>query len=98
MNATYDSVRERQALLERLHRVEGQVRAIEQMAEDGRFCADLLTKVSAAAAALEAVGLEIIRGHVVSCVADVLATGDSDAREAKSRELLAAVERFTPSR
>jgi DNA-binding FrmR family transcriptional regulator len=85
-------------LLKRLHRIEGQVRGIERMVADERYCIDILTQISAATTALDAVGLKILGAHVESCVAGALASGDEDAAKAKSSELLAAVERFTRTR
>ncbi|MGH3030861.1 MAG: metal-sensitive transcriptional regulator [Gaiellaceae bacterium] len=85
-------------LLKRLRRIEGQVRGIERMVEEERYCIDILTQISAATTALDAVALKILGEHVESCVAGALASGDEDAAKAKSRELLAAVERFTRTR
>jgi DNA-binding FrmR family transcriptional regulator len=85
-------------LLKRLRRIEGQVRGIERMVADERYCVDILTQISAATTALGAVGLKILGEHVERCVAGALASGDEDAAEAKSRELLAAVERLTRAR
>jgi DNA-binding FrmR family transcriptional regulator len=85
-------------LLKRLRRIEGQVRGIERMVADERYCIDILTQISAATTALDAVGLKILGEHVESCVAGALASGDEDAAKAKSRELLAAVERFARTR
>jgi DNA-binding FrmR family transcriptional regulator len=85
-------------LLKRLRRIEGQVRGIERMVADERYCIDILTQISAVTTALDAVGLKILGEHVESCVAGALASGDEDAAKAKSNELLAAVERFTRTR
>ena len=85
-------------LLKRLRRIEGQVRGIERMVADERYCIDILTQISAVTTALDAVGLKILGEHVESCVAGALASGDEDAAKAKSSELLAAVERFTRTR
>ena len=86
------------ALVRRLHRIEGQVRGIEKMVEDDRYCIDIFTQISAATTALEALGLKILGDHVNGCVADAFASGDREAAAEKSRELLAAVERFTRAR
>jgi len=86
------------ALIKRLHRIEGQVRGIEKMVEDDRYCIDIFTQISAATTALEALGLKILGDHVNGCVADAFASGDREAAAEKSRELLAAVERFTRAR
>jgi CsoR family transcriptional regulator, copper-sensing transcriptional repressor len=85
---------QREALIRRLHRIEGQVRGIERMVEDDRYCIDILTQISAVTTALESVGLKILDAHVNHCVADALASGDADQARAKTKELLQAVERF----
>jgi DNA-binding FrmR family transcriptional regulator len=85
---------DKDALKKRLHRVEGQVRGIERMVEEDRYCIDILTQVGAVKTALESIGLEILSDHVTHCVKDALAAGDEKTAAAKSNELLAAVQRF----
>jgi DNA-binding FrmR family transcriptional regulator len=85
---------EKDALKKRLHRIEGQVRGIERMVDEDRYCIDILTQVSAVKTALESLGLEILEDHVTHCVRDALASGDVETAREKSEELLAAVERF----
>jgi DNA-binding FrmR family transcriptional regulator len=82
------------ALIKRLHRIEGQVRGIERMLEDDRYCIDILTQVGAVSTALESFAFEILDDHVNHCVADALASGDKNEANAKTAELLAAVQRF----
>ena len=89
---------DKDALTKRLHRIEGQVRGIERMVDEDRYCIDILTQVSAVKTALESLGFEILEDHVSHCVKDALASGDADTAAAKSEELLAAVERFTKTR
>jgi CsoR family transcriptional regulator, copper-sensing transcriptional repressor len=86
----YDTER----LRTRLHRVEGQVRGIERMVEEDRYCIDILTQIAAVRTALESIGFEILTDHVNHCVSDALSSGDADEATEKSRELLAAVQRF----
>jgi DNA-binding FrmR family transcriptional regulator len=85
---------EKDALKKRLHRIEGQVRGIERMVDEDRYCIDILTQVGAVKTALESLGLEILEDHVSHCVRDALASGDPKTATQKSEELLAAVERF----
>jgi DNA-binding FrmR family transcriptional regulator len=85
---------EREALIRRLHRIEGQVRGIEKMIEDDRYCIDILTQVAAVSTALEAVAFKILDDHVRHCVAGALASGDEDDARTKTEELLQAVQRF----
>ena len=81
-------------LQKRLRRIEGQVRGIEKMVEDDRYCMDVLTQIGAVSKALESVAFEVLDEHVKHCVAGALASGDEHAAAAKSEELLAAVQRF----
>jgi CsoR family transcriptional regulator, copper-sensing transcriptional repressor len=86
------------ALVRRLHRIEGQVRGIERMVEDDRYCIDILTQLGAVSTALESVAMAILDDHVQHCVADALASGDEQAAHEKTDELLAAVRRFAKTR
>jgi DNA-binding FrmR family transcriptional regulator len=86
------------ALVKRLRRIEGQVRGIERMVEDDRYCLDILTQVAAVETALEAVASKVLEDHVTHCVAGALASGDEKAARAKTEELLAAVNRFARTR
>jgi DNA-binding FrmR family transcriptional regulator len=91
---TYGYTKEKDALVRRLHRIEGQVRGVERMVDEDRYCIDILTQIAAINTALEAVAFKILDEHVRHCVAGALASGDeADARE-KTRELLEAVQRF----
>ena len=89
---------DKQALVKRLHRIEGQVRGIEKMVEDDRYCIDILTQISAVSTALDSVALKILDAHVNHCVAHALASGDKADAETKTRELLDAVQRFARMR
>jgi len=64
------------------------------MVEDDRYCIDILTQIGAVSTALESLAFQILEGHVNHCVAGALASGDPEAAAEKSRELLAAVQRF----
>jgi DNA-binding FrmR family transcriptional regulator len=90
----YGYAENRDALIKRLHRIEGQVRGIERMLEEDRYCVDILTQVGAVSTALESFAFEILDDHVNHCVADALASGDKKEAQAKTAELLAAVQRF----
>jgi DNA-binding FrmR family transcriptional regulator len=84
------------AVQQRLRRIEGQVRGLQRMVDDDTYCIDVLTQISAATIALEAVALELLDGHLSHCVADALAEGGTDAR-AKVAEASAAVARLVRS-
>ena len=78
-SANYGYVSDKTALIKRLHRIEGQVRGIERMVEEERYCIDILTQISAVTTALDTLGLKILGDHVNSCVAHAFASGDEDA-------------------
>jgi DNA-binding FrmR family transcriptional regulator len=98
MSETYGYVSDNDALIKRLHRIEGQVRGIERMVEDERYCIDVLTQIGAVTTALESVAFKILDDHVGHCVSGALASGDADVAAEKSKELLEAVQRFARTR
>jgi DNA-binding FrmR family transcriptional regulator len=81
-------------LVKRLHRIEGQVRGIEKMVDEDRYCIDILTQIAAVKTALEQVGAKLLEGHVNHCVRDAIASGDEGDAAEKTAELLEAVQRF----
>jgi DNA-binding FrmR family transcriptional regulator len=89
---------DKDALIKRLHRIEGQVRGLERMVEQDRYCIDVLTQIAAVTTALESVALHVLDDHVNHCVSDALASGDRKQASAKSKELLEAVHRFARTR
>ncbi|TMJ95419.1 MAG: metal-sensitive transcriptional regulator [Actinobacteria bacterium] len=93
--ATHGYVPGKSTLVKRLHRIEGQVRGIERMVEEERYCIDILTQIAAVTTALESLAFRILDDHVTHCVSDALASGDPEAAAEKSKELLAAVHRFS---
>jgi DNA-binding FrmR family transcriptional regulator len=97
-HAHYGYYDQKDALIKRLHRIEGQVRGIERMVVDDRYCIDILTQIGAVSTALESLGFQILDQHVKHCVAGALASGDQAEAEAKAEELLDAVHRFAKTR
>ena len=95
---THGYAADKDKLVKRLHRIEGQVRGIEKMVADDRYCIDLITQIAAVNTALESLAFKILEDHVSHCVAGALASGDPEAAGEKSRELLEAVERFARTR
>jgi DNA-binding FrmR family transcriptional regulator len=89
---------DKEALIKRLRRIEGQVRGLEKMVEDDRYCIDVLTQVSAVSKALESLAFEVLDDHVRHCVAGAIASGDKREAAEKSQELLDAVQRFARTR
>lgn len=84
------------AQLKRLRRVEGQVRGIARMVEEDTYCIDVLTQVSAATKALEAVALGLLDEHLKHCVANAIEAGGDEA-DAKIAEASAAIARLVKS-
>lgn len=89
-------VDDKQALLARLRRAEGQVRGIARMVEEDAYCIDILTQVSAITKALESVALTLLEDHLGHCVAQATAEGGPVAEE-KLREANAAIARLVRS-
>ena len=83
-------------LLKRLRRVEGQVRGLQRMVEADTYCIDVLTQVSAATKALQAVALELLEDHMAHCVAEAIGQG-GDTADAKVKEASAAIARLVRS-
>jgi DNA-binding FrmR family transcriptional regulator len=83
-------------VLHRLHRIEGQVRGLERMVEEDAYCIDVLTQVSAATKALQAVALELLDDHLGHCVRDAVAAGGPGADD-KVAEASAAIARLVRS-
>jgi DNA-binding FrmR family transcriptional regulator len=90
--------KDKEALVKRLHRIEGQVRGVERMVAEDRYCIDILTQIAAVRTALEQVGAILLEDHVTHCVAAALSSGDAAVAGQKSEELLAAVQRFSRTR
>jgi DNA-binding FrmR family transcriptional regulator len=89
---------DKEQLMKRLARIEGQVRGIARMIDEDRYCIDILTQLGAVDTALEAVAIKVLEEHVQHCVAGALASGDPKEADEKSRELLEAVQRFAKTR
>ena len=84
-------IADKDALSARLKRIEGQVRGIERMVEDERYCIDILTQISAIQAALDKVALRLLEQHAAHCV---IGPEDPDERAEKTGEMMAAVARL----
>jgi DNA-binding FrmR family transcriptional regulator len=84
------------AHLKRLRRIEGQVRGLQRMVEADTYCIDVLTQVSAATKALEAVALALLEEHLSHCVAGAIQAGGQDAED-KVKEASAAIARLVRS-
>ena len=87
---------EKDAYVKRLRRIEGQVRGIARMVEDDTYCIDILTQVSAATKALQAVSLGLLEDHIAHCVVDAARESDAAAQD-KVREASDAIARLVRS-
>ncbi len=67
--------------LKRLRRIEGQVRGLQKMVEEDRYCADIMTQISSVQEALRSVGRELMRNHLKHCAATAIRSGDAQAEE-----------------
>jgi DNA-binding FrmR family transcriptional regulator len=84
---------DKEALLGRLRRVEGQVRGVYRMVEQDAYCIDVLTQISAATRALQAVALGLLDGHLAHCVVDAARTGDPAAKLQEASQAIARLVR-----
>jgi DNA-binding FrmR family transcriptional regulator len=81
--------------LKRLRRIEGQVRGLQKMVEEDRYCPDILTQISSVQEALRAVGRELMRNHLKHCATQALRSGDGEAAEATCDELIEMIYRHS---
>jgi DNA-binding FrmR family transcriptional regulator len=87
---------DKEQYLQRLRRIEGQVRGLQRMIEDDKYCIDILTQVSAATSALNAVALGLLEDHLGHCVAQAVAEG-GDVATQKVHEASQAIARLVRS-
>ncbi|MGI8662842.1 MAG: metal-sensitive transcriptional regulator [Acidimicrobiales bacterium] len=86
----------KEAIHKRLRRIEGQVRGLQRMVDEDKYCIDVLDQVAAVTKALQAVAIELLDDHLSHCVADALTAGGETA-EAKVAEASAAIARLVRS-
>ena len=80
-------------LLDRLNRIEGQVRGISKMVADGRYCIDVLTQIQAVRAALSRVESAMLQEHLGKCIESAITGGDPQDQRAKAAELVQLLDR-----
>jgi CsoR family transcriptional regulator, copper-sensing transcriptional repressor len=90
-------IEDKEALLRRLSRIEGQVRGIGRMIESEEYCIDVITQIGAVSRALDQVSLNLLEDHVGHCVRGAIGQGGKEA-DRKVDEMLATVERFARTR
>ena len=96
MSARTEAALEREnkpKLLNRLNRIEGQVRGVARMVEEDRYCIDILTQLRALKAALGKVESELLRTHLEHCVTGAMASDDPEDRRQKAQELIELLDR-----
>ncbi|MCM3441503.1 metal-sensing transcriptional repressor (plasmid) [Metabacillus halosaccharovorans] len=94
IKVSHRSTKEKDQLITRLKRIEGQVRGIQNMIENERYCIDILTQISAINAAMNKVGLHLLEKHTQHCVSDAIRDGDG---EEAIQELMEVFKRFSKS-
>lgn len=94
MKQGYDDHKE--AILKRLRRIEGQIRGLQRMVEEDRYCIGVLEQISAATRALQSVALELLDDHMAHCLVDAVKSGGDDATK-KLNEASAAIGRLVRS-
>ena len=92
----YGYTHDKDNYLRRLRRIEGQVRGLQRMIEEDKYCIDILTQVSAATRALQSVALGLLEDHLAHCVTEAVAEGGDSAAE-KVREASDAIARLVRS-
>ena len=83
----------RPKLLNRLSRIEGQVRGVARMVEEGRYCIDVLTQIQAVRAALARVETEMLKDHLGQCIETAITGGNPEEQRRKAGELIQLLER-----
>ena len=92
----YGYHQDKDAYLKRLRRIEGQVRGLQRMVDEDKYCIDILTQISAVTSALESVALGLLEQHLSHCVAEAIAEG-GEVATAKIKEASEAVARLVRS-
>ncbi len=87
---TYGYTADKDALNKRLRRIEGQVRGVQGMVDQDRYCIDILTQITAIQSALDKVALGLLEDHTQHCVVG----GEPEKQEERSAELMGAVKRL----
>lgn len=84
---------DKQALLSRLRRIEGQVRGVHRMVDQNTYCIDILTQISATTRALQAVAVGLLEGHLAHCVVEAAREGDPTAKVKEASDAVARLVR-----
>ncbi|MFA5393361.1 MAG: metal-sensitive transcriptional regulator [Candidatus Ratteibacteria bacterium] len=87
--------REMKKLQPRLKKIEGQIKGISRMVENGEYCVDILQQISAVAGALKAAGLLVLENHINTCVRQAMVSRNSRKVKDKVEELMEIYKKFT---
>lgn len=86
---------DKEAIIKRLNRIEGQVKGIQKMVEDERYCVDILVQISAIRSAINRVGNIILENHIKGCVSTSIKEGETQESEELISELMETINKFT---
>lgn len=86
--------KEKQSVINRLRRIEGQVKGITKMVEEDRYCIDILNQTAAITSALKNVENLVMENHLNTCVAEAMRTNDEEVKREKSAEVMEVISKF----
>lgn len=89
-----NSNNDKEALIRRLKRIEGQVKGIQSMVEDERYCIDILTQITAVKSAVNAVGVMILENHIKGCLINAIENNEED-KDVLIEELISLIARYS---
>ncbi|MBC6004402.1 Copper-sensitive operon repressor [uncultured Clostridium sp.] len=95
MDKKLASTNDKDLIIKRLNRIEGQVKGIQKMVEDERYCVDILVQISAIRSAINKVGNIILENHIKGCVANSIKEGNFEKSDELISELMQTINKFT---
>ncbi|WP_270646696.1 metal-sensitive transcriptional regulator [Paeniclostridium hominis] len=95
MDKKLASTNDKDLIIKRLNRIEGQVKGIQKMVEDERYCVDILVQISAIRSAINKVGNIILENHIKGCVANSIKEGNVEKSDELISELMQTINKFT---
>ena len=95
MDKKLASSNDKELIIKRLNRIEGQVKGIQKMVEDERYCVDILVQISAIRSAINKVGNIILENHIKGCVTNSIKEGDVEKSDEIISELMQTINKFT---
>lgn len=95
MEKKLSSNNDKELLIKRLNRIEGQVKGIQKMVEEERYCVDILVQISAIRSAINKVGNIILENHIKGCVSNSIKNGEVEKSEELISELMDTINKFT---